>query len=238
MIPEWRGWAGTELLAGRHFLWLIGCGPLGSWGKTLGEVVVIFLVLEPNLEGVSSPASLQVQMVEQMPWASQLWEFVAVFSYTWGVLGTQQLWGHSSPLPGVSFSILAQSLLSMTRTRCLWSSWTALQNVSGGASAHMAHCWRMTASMQWSLLFCISWKSWVSWGSLGPSYSFLIQTHYAGCSKPGTSALPGEQPVGGKPQPAGGPDIGPECLELHLPATWGRGLNSCCHSWSQLSFCR
>ena len=40
----------------------------------------------------------------------------------------------------ISSSILAQSLQLMTRTRHLWSSWTVLQNVYGGALVHMAHC--------------------------------------------------------------------------------------------------
>ena len=39
-----------------------------------------------------------------------------------------------------SSSLLGQLVTSMTRARCQWSSWTALQNVSGGDLASMVHC--------------------------------------------------------------------------------------------------
>ena len=56
----------------------------------------------------------------------------------------------------ISFSMIAQSPLSMTRARHLWSSRTALQNVSGGAQDCMAHhTAEEQCPVQWSLPFAL-----------------------------------------------------------------------------------
>ena len=75
----------------------------------------------------------------------------------------------------ITSSMLGQLLSATTRAMHQWSSWTALQNVSGGTPALTVYHWSMMVSMMVSS-FHTSQYSWVSQGSLGPKYSFLLSS--------------------------------------------------------------
>ena len=143
--------------------------------------MAVSLVLDPNLE-VVIPSGLGADGGTDAMGFSAMGVCGCVL-LDMGGLGDTATTGLFITPAQISSSMLAQSLLSMTRTRCLWSSWTVLQNMSRGAPACMAHHWRIMASVE-VYSFCTSQKSWVSQGSLGPKYSFLFRsTRLGGASQ-------------------------------------------------------
>ena len=120
-----------------------------------------------------------------------------------GTLGDAATCSHWQPLLDLFF-MLIQSPSATSRVRCLWNSWTAPQNVSGGASACTAHHWSTMASAMVSS-FTLPSNPGSARGLWAPgTLSSSVLTGWVGWAR--CHVLPFEQPVDGKPQLDGGPD--------------------------------
>ena len=171
VIPEWRGSTGRELLAGSHFLWLAVQGPLGSGKNPGGGGGCLLGTRAKSWWGVISSGSGADDETDDMGLSAM--EVCSFVILGMGGLGdataTRLFITHTQ----ISSFILAQSLLPMTSIKHLWSSWTALQNISGGTQV----TWHTTGEwqpVQWSLLSTLTRNPGSAWGLWIPGIPFSL----------------------------------------------------------------